>query len=171
MTGWGKRKDGQAYPKNVSKNGIKSSNTKPISDIHMKERKKTYEDLPYVRYSKLEFTHMLHDIDEKVNQKNIEKVVKDNIKEVLEKDHNWKDGYVITIPENSMKIFEPSEGDEEGHVIYNYEVKDHTGKIKHFGIIQGWIRHGKLDQMELSYYNHQILMLNNNIPLNFDLSK
>ena len=36
MTSWGKRKDGKSYPKN-SKNGIKSTQTTPISDIHMKE--------------------------------------------------------------------------------------------------------------------------------------
>ena len=39
MQRWGKRKDGQSYPKD-GKKGVKGSNTSPVSDIHLKEKEK-----------------------------------------------------------------------------------------------------------------------------------
>ena len=43
---WGKRKDGQAYHK-TGKKGVKSSGTRPVSDIHLKKTKKEEKPRSY----------------------------------------------------------------------------------------------------------------------------
>ena len=46
---WGKRKDGQAYHKG-SKKGMKSSNTSPVADIHLKEKSRESNDIDNFEY-------------------------------------------------------------------------------------------------------------------------
>ena len=48
MGNWGKRKDGQSYPKD-GKKGIKSSVTSAVSDIHMKENNSEKEREKYIK--------------------------------------------------------------------------------------------------------------------------
>ena len=152
MTEWGKRKDGQSYPKD-GKKGVHSSNTAPVSDVHLKE--KIIEDRNMSFYGEPMGEYELDDILEDVTLENIEKVAKDNIIFTLKREHKWKEDYHLIFPAGSLQEFRDDDTDEGGFYQSDYEIFDTLDHIKYAGTAYGSVSNGTMLDMTVELYERK----------------